>query len=215
MKFIHLMLRTTTVALAVAGGLCACDSVDHAAQPALPGSLTLQAPARAEVGQAVSLASSIEADLNGLRFNWDFGDGSSSDQPRPSHAYANAGRFEVRLTVRNASGDSRSASTAIVAGRFARLQGLECGASDGSGWCWQRPLPRGNRLLDAAFVDARLGWSVGEAGLILHTQDVGGHWTAQRSGTSYTLRQVRFLDAHIGYAAGDGGVLLTSSTGGR
>ena len=46
-------------------------------------------------------------------WTWDFGDGGTSAQQNPTHAYANPGSFTVRLTASNASGPS-SATFAIT-----------------------------------------------------------------------------------------------------
>ena len=39
-----------------------------------------------------------------LEWFWDFGDGNSTNQRNPSHTYANAGTYEVCLSVGNACG---------------------------------------------------------------------------------------------------------------
>lgn len=51
-------------------------------------------------------------------WNWDFGDGSTSNQSSPQHTYANAGKYEVSFTVTNDCGshvykDSVEISTSI------------------------------------------------------------------------------------------------------
>lgn len=50
---------------------------------------------------AVNLASGIN-----LSFNWDFGDGTTSNQAYPSHQYASTGTYLLCLTVSDASGCS-------------------------------------------------------------------------------------------------------------
>lgn len=42
----------------------------------------------------------------GLSYLWDFGDGTTSTQPYPSHTYASAGQYYVCLTVNNGAGCS-------------------------------------------------------------------------------------------------------------
>ena len=39
-----------------------------------------------------------------LNFNWDFGDGTTSNQPYPAHYYANTGSYNLCLTVSDTSG---------------------------------------------------------------------------------------------------------------
>jgi len=41
-------------------------------------------------------------------WSWDFGDGTTSSQPAPSHAYAAGGTYSVRLTVSGSDGGSNS-----------------------------------------------------------------------------------------------------------
>ncbi len=207
--------RAAWAALSVASLLLAACSGDDEPPAPLPTSLQVIAPERAEVDQAIELGSNADAGAAGLSHRWEFGDGSTSSEARPHHAYAAAGLYELRLTVRNQAGEQRSARVVVQAGRYARVQNLACSAPDHSGWCWQQPSPRGSGIFDADFADAQQGWSVGEAGLILHTQDGGAHWQAQPSGTQRTLRQVRFLDALVGFAAGDGGTLLRTEDGGQ
>lgn len=52
-------------------------------------------------GLSCSFDSSASADADGslTRFAWDFGDGQTSTEANPSHTYATAGSYSVRLTV--------------------------------------------------------------------------------------------------------------------
>jgi photosystem II stability/assembly factor-like uncharacterized protein len=95
--------------------------------------------------------------------------------------------------------------------------GLACSGPAQSGWCWQRPQPWGNRVNDVRFVDARNGWAVGEAGLVLKTTDGGGTWrrVRQDTGIEASLHQVRFADASHGWALGWDGALLRTADGGE
>ena len=82
------------------------------------------------------------------------------------------------------------------------------------GWSWQQPSPQGLDLLDASFVDASRGWSVGAQGTILTSVDGGATWAAQSSGTTVALAAVWFTDALHGCAVGDGGTILHTTNGG-
>jgi photosystem II stability/assembly factor-like uncharacterized protein len=89
-----------------------------------------------------------------------------------------------------------------------------CIEGDLRGWCWQRPLPTGNRTKDMAFVDASTGWVVGEGGEILKTQDGGGNWSRRASHVLSDLTHIRFVDASTGWIAGADGVVLRTTDAG-
>lgn len=95
--------------------------------------------------------------------------------------------------------------------------GLACSGPAQGGWCWQRPLPWGNRVNDVRFVDALNGWAVGEAGLVLKTRDGGQTWrrVRQDTGIEASLHQVRFADAQHGWALGWDGALVRTDDGGE
>src|SRR6266480_5752182 len=86
--------------------------------------------------------------------------------------------------------------------------------SESSQWHWQNPLPQGNNLRGASFVDANTGTVVGENGTIVRTTDSGNSWTIQTSGTTQTLWEVSFTDANHGTAVGEGGTIVGTTDGG-
>jgi PKD repeat protein len=49
-----------------------------------------------------------------LEYYWDFGDGQSSYDRNPSHAYGSVGRYEARLTISNEEGEMDSTSHSIT-----------------------------------------------------------------------------------------------------
>ncbi len=170
---------------------------------ALPATLSINAPAQAEVGSAVVLGSDLGTGRAGLSLSWDFGDGTGgSTQAQPTHVFAQPGSYEVSLTVRNDDGQSITTRTTVQAGRYTLVQDRVCSGPQSSGWCWQRPTPVGNPVNDVFFIDARNGWAVGEAGMVLKTSDGGLHWslTRQMSGRGESLTQVAFADAMNGWA---------------
>ena len=60
------------------------------------------------------------------------------------------------------------------------------------------------------------GWIVGEFGLVLHTEDGGRTWTAQRYGSDLPqLYSVKFIDDQRGWAVGQAGSLIHTSDGGK
>ena len=62
---------------------------------------------------ANSVVQFTDSSAGATSWAWDFGDGGTSTQQNPTHAYATPGSFTVRLTATNASGSS-SASLAIT-----------------------------------------------------------------------------------------------------
>jgi photosystem II stability/assembly factor-like uncharacterized protein len=60
------------------------------------------------------------------------------------------------------------------------------------------------------------GWIVGEFGLVLHTEDGGRTWAAQRYGSDLPqLYSVKFVDDRRGWAVGQAGSLIHTSDGGK
>ena len=54
-------------------------------------------------------------------------------------------------------------------------------------------------LNDVQFVDAMHGWAVGERGVIWHTDDGGGSWQIQPSGTVCSLKAVCSINQKTGW----------------
>lgn len=52
---------------------------------------------------------------NATGFLWDFGDGTSSTQPNPTHTYAQEGTYKVKLTVNNNCGSNSIVKDVVVA----------------------------------------------------------------------------------------------------
>ena len=73
-------------------------------------------------------------------------------------------------------------------------------------------------LEDIFFLNASMGWAVGENGVILYTDNGGESWTEQTSGTQETLRSVGFADENNGWAIGGDfgvGAILHTTDGGK
>jgi len=66
--------------------------------PASAPTVTAQVPHEAQKGVPVRLAAGASG-TPALAYHWDFGDGTSGDGPRISHAYTRNAEFTVRLTV--------------------------------------------------------------------------------------------------------------------
>jgi PKD repeat protein len=77
-----------------------------------PGAEFSSAPATPVAGQTVQF---VDASLGRpTSWNWTFGDGATSAEPFPSHAYTQAGRYKVILKVANASGSDTVNHTVVV-----------------------------------------------------------------------------------------------------
>jgi photosystem II stability/assembly factor-like uncharacterized protein len=84
-------------------------------------------------------------------------------------------------------------------------------------WQWLNPLPEGNELLDATFLDAQRGWIVGGNGALMRTTDGGASWTSQGNilrTTPFLGLSIVFTDALTGIVSMNNGLLLRTSDGG-
>jgi photosystem II stability/assembly factor-like uncharacterized protein len=79
-------------------------------------------------------------------------------------------------------------------------------------------------LTSICFVNADLGWAVGDRGTIWHTADGGRTWQLQRSPATCRLETVQFLDPENGWAVGGwthpythqtSGIVLRTRDGGK
>ena len=178
----------------------------------LPATLVVSAPTTQQALGATVPFSANAANPT-LSYLWDFGDGSTSTEVAPTHVYARAGVFAVRLTLGDGTG-SIVASSSVAVADFAIVAGKSCNRGGNNGWCWQRPLPQGNFILDYAFVDDSRGWAVGQGGSVLATADGGVTWNAQLSGTTLDLSQAVFPSATAGWLTSEFGELLRTADGG-
>lgn len=199
--------------LSVLAVLAACGGGGEPAPTTIPENLTMSGPSAAESGEAVRFGNSAAA-LTGLKYSWDFGDGATSTEAAPSHSFTSSGEFEVVLKVTNEIGASREVRSKLSITNIANVRGLVCSGADSKGWCWQNPRPTGNRVNKVFFLDASLGWRVGESGEIFKTTDGGVSWVKQNSGISTSLQGVAFLDAQKGWATGSYGAVLRTVDGG-
>ena len=88
----------------------------------------------------------------------------------------------------------------------------------GQSWVTKETGGKEDILEDIFFLNASMGWAVGENGIILHTDNGGESWTEQTSGTPETLRSVGFADENNGWAAGGDfgvGAILRTTDGGK
>ncbi len=102
-----------------------------------------------------------------------------------------------------------------------------CAEPDRAAWLAEfrepSPLEDDAQLHDVRFVGSKIGWAVGDRGVIWNTTDGGASWHLQPSGVDCPLYAVCFLTSRVGWAAGGGmtpftrvsyGVLLHTQDGG-
>ncbi|MBV8475324.1 MAG: PKD domain-containing protein, partial [Acidobacteria bacterium] len=73
--------------------------------PAVPPSVSIQAPNHAKVGETIRFA--ITADATGvpaLSSRWDFGDGTTEQGRQVVHCYTKAGNYSVHLSAEGVEG---------------------------------------------------------------------------------------------------------------
>ena len=87
-----------------------------------------------------------------------------------------------------------------------------CGADVPNGWSGQAS-GAGVPLRAVHFLDAQLGWAVGDGGTILHTSDGGATWTAQTSGMAGVLYGIH-SELSRAWAVGDAGTILVTTDNG-
>ncbi len=103
------------------------------------------------------------------------------------------------------------------------LSSIPTASSAGSwnGWIYQNPYPTSNHLYAVKFVTPKKGWIAGEQGAILYTEDGGGAWEYQESGTEKTIKSLFFVNERQGWAVGgedrsrEKGVIIHTEDGGK
>lgn len=80
----------------------------------------ITAPAEAQVGQEVRFSANASSDgVPVVAYTWDFGDGTSAEGSRVSHAFTHTGKFDVVLTAEAIDGSSRKVAHEInLSGSF-------------------------------------------------------------------------------------------------
>ncbi|MDO7868518.1 PKD domain-containing protein [Nocardioides jiangxiensis] len=108
---------TVTLTVTDAGGLTDTDQVVLNVDDTAPVAQATATPSPALVEQAVTFDGSGTADQetadSGLTFAWTFGDGSTGAGVKPTHAYAAAGTYTVKLVVTDPQGASDTKTFAL------------------------------------------------------------------------------------------------------
>lgn len=78
--------------------------IDSSVSPGAP-SVKTEVPAAATAGETIHFTAQAEASgVPAVGYRWDFGDGTSANGAKVSHAYTRAANFSVRLTVEGVDG---------------------------------------------------------------------------------------------------------------
>ena len=99
--------------------------IDSNSAPGAPV-VTAKVPSVANAGETISFSAQAEATgVPAVEYRWVFGDGTSANGPRTSHAYPRAGNFTLRLTVDGIDGAPTVQSFSIdVTGNLRALPSL-------------------------------------------------------------------------------------------
>jgi hypothetical protein len=89
-----------------------------APRPSAPIAYFEALPNDAKAGDPITFngAASVDPLGHGLTYTWDFGDGSSGTGKAPAHTYSQAGWYDVRLVVRDATGSAIGYRQAVKVG---------------------------------------------------------------------------------------------------
>lgn len=86
--------------------------------------------------------------------------------------------------------------------------------STDSGKSWQKQYETRKGIYKIKFFDEKIGWGIGQEGLIIHTTDGGTNWVQQNSKTEEKLNSLGIVNQNTVYVIGDNGVLLNTQNKG-
>lgn len=206
----HGRLLACALALVLAG----CGGGGGGTATPLPADPGASAPTRAEAGSRVAFGLGWPGGDSDVGLQWDFGDGQSSTEARPTHVYTQPGRYDWALTLRNGAGQTSTFRGSLWVGWFNRLDPASCTGSDRGGWCWQWPERPAVSLVDVQFADDRTGTTVDAQGMARLSTDAARTWSAVS--LPPPVRAFRMADAQNGWAlAGEPLRLLRTRDGAR
>ena len=108
MKYLKITRLIFTVAI-LAGLICVSNGC---AKP--PTASFTSDKTRAAVGEAIQFSDQSTGEITS--WSWDFGDGNTSNEENPSHAYKEGGRYFVSLVVSNKAGRNFDRLEVTIAG---------------------------------------------------------------------------------------------------
>jgi len=97
-------------------------SIEITGEPA-PLDVVLQSPQPTGNEREMQLIATVSGGFAPFTYEWDFGDGTSSEEPNPIHTYAESGIFAVSVTVTDAFGFTFSPDSQTADVRSAALDG--------------------------------------------------------------------------------------------
>lgn len=115
----------------------------------LAPSAAVRAPERARMGESVAFEA-VASDPEGgpLSYEWDFGDGATSHDARPAHAFAAPGAYDITLEVTDRAGlAATSGARVLVDGAWEAVGAFEPGGPSAAPTTI--PVPEGARRLEA------------------------------------------------------------------
>ena len=113
----QIVLSPQTYLTAAPGSRTSNSTILAANLPALGGSTPTVSLALSPSSGSVPLNVDFTANVSGAtasKYNWNFGDGTSSTASLPSHTYNAAGNYTAKVTVTDSSGGTASASTVVA-----------------------------------------------------------------------------------------------------
>ncbi|KIE46680.1 collagenase family protein [Clostridium argentinense CDC 2741] len=80
-----------------------------------PPVVKINGPYTGTINNSISFSSDGSTDYDGkiVSYLWDFGDGTTSNDPNPTHSYTKAGKYNVKLTITDDKGAYSSESTSV------------------------------------------------------------------------------------------------------
>ena len=170
-------MRAATAAALLALAGCGGGFAIYFGDGDWPVALTVVAPTRIETGQPFNPRPGGLTSYGGLRFEWNFGDGSSFRfEAEPTYHFDRAGSYTIVLRVSD-DDDTLDASLRVEVGAWSIVDGRPCTAPAYGGWCQQGAPGGGSVDLDALwFFDTRDGLARDAGGTVWRTGDGGRSW---------------------------------------
>jgi PKD repeat protein/type 1 glutamine amidotransferase len=133
-----------------------------------------------------------------IRFDWDFGDGTTSVDPSPEHVYAANGVYTARLTITDSSGKTDTKTTVVTVGNTSPTVSVNV-PLDGDFFQWGDDIPWSVSVSDPE--DGAIDCNRVKVTFVL-VHDQHGHAQTDQLGCSGVLPTDADDASHGGYIAG-------------